>query len=87
MPLKYHKESTTQELRIVTFPRRLIDEEIMDIKFKEMHDGIILVKTKHLNLYELDISYSEVYTLNKTTCPLETRSIFGRPDLFLLHFE
>lgn len=59
----------------------------MDIKFKEMHDEIILVKTKHLNLYEFDISNPEVDTLNKTTCPLETRSIFGRSDLYLLHFE
>ena len=52
-----------------------------------MRDDIILVKTKHLNLYELDISYSEAFIMNKTTCPLETRSIFGRPDLYLLHFE
>jgi len=71
----------------VTFPRHILDEEIMDIKFKEMHDDIILIKTKHLNLYELDISYSEAFIMNKTTCPLETRSIFGHPDLYLLHFE
>jgi len=38
----------------------------MDIKFKEMDDDLILIKTKHLNLFELDISHQEAYIMNIT---------------------
>ena len=74
-------------MRVVSFPEFILDEEIMEITFKDNLDDIIHIKTKHLNLYELDISDSEAVILSKKHCAIETRSIFGNPKDFLTYFD
>ncbi len=88
--MKYHKDATSQEMRVVDFPAYIVDEEIMEIAFKDNHLDIVLIKTKHLNMYQLDISSEvsdEAVIVSKRACTIETRSIFGLPREYLIYFE
>lgn len=65
----------------------IANEEIISLDFLGDGSYLVEVKTKNLKTYLLKLNEESLEVLSSHVTSLETRSIFGQPEDYILHFE